>query len=108
MSLFLFSNQEKEEMVMKLVQVSEAAPSQGILSRGVKAASFPSVGKETCFPAAEPRHCPTEGRFVLLYLRYQISEMSPVVEVAAVLHSLILIPAEQTAGCIAGWWKRVF
>lgn len=72
-SLFLYSNQEKEKIAVKLEQISEAALALQLpakeCSGGVKAASLPSVmwEKETCSPAAEPRHAPREGRFVPLY-----------------------------------------
>lgn len=70
-SLFLFSNQKKEKIVVKLVQVSETALGLQLpakeCSGGVKAASLSSVGKGNMLPCSRARHCPREGRFVPLY-----------------------------------------
>lgn len=70
--LFLFfPNQEKEKIVVKLMQTSEAALALQLPAKecsvGVEAASFPCVGKGNLLPCSRAQAFPREGRFVPLY-----------------------------------------
>lgn len=97
---FFFLTGRKKKIIMKLMQISEAALALQLkgCSGGVKAASFPCVGKGHMLPCSRAQAFPQRRQNLSLS-----TEIPSVVEVAEVLHSLILIPAKQIAGLIVGW-----